>query len=113
MGKQTKLVIGVAMAIVVGVLIYFQVKDWHKKNIDEIIVREKVAYEKETKKLEQQVVQLRVLALGGGLLLVRVAVTVAVLVAVVGVRLDVHPVQHGSGQAGRHLAQRVDRPLQP
>ena len=57
MGKQTKLVIGVAMAIVVGVLIYLYVKDWHKKSIDEIIVREKVAHEKETQKLEQQVAE--------------------------------------------------------
>jgi hypothetical protein len=59
MGKQTKIVIVVAMAIVVGVLIYMHVKDWHEKSIDEIIVREKVAYEKEAKKLEQQVVQLQ------------------------------------------------------
>ena len=59
MGKQTKIVIGVAMAIVVGVLIYLQVKDWHKKSIDEIIVREKVAYDKETQKLEKQVAELQ------------------------------------------------------
>ena len=59
MGKQTKLIIAAALAIVIGVLIYLQVKDWHKKSIDEIIVREKVAYEKETQKLEQQVAQLQ------------------------------------------------------
>ena len=59
MGKQTKIVIGVAMAIVVGVLIYLQVKDWHKKSVDEIIVREKVAYDKETQKLEKQVAELQ------------------------------------------------------
>lgn len=59
MGRSAKVIVAVALAAAVGFLAYLQIKDWHKKNIEEVVVREKVTYQKEKEKLEQKIAELQ------------------------------------------------------
>ena len=59
MGRSVNYTIAVVLAVVVGLFIFLQVKDWHEESIEDIIVREKIAHQKETEKLEQEVAHLQ------------------------------------------------------